>query len=122
MFDPGEPQWYRCARCADFRPAGGNWLLQFDRGVMRLYYEVSGFATDASFTVDGDRLFLFNDPHCLYDAGEYTWELSEGSLVLSEVADECAIHLRAVNLTRQPWLSCAPSEGQAPSPACALAE
>jgi hypothetical protein len=46
---------------------------------MRLYYEISGFATASSFTVDGDRLFLFNDPHCLYDVGEYTWELAEGA-------------------------------------------
>lgn len=110
MLDPGEPQWWRCARCPDFRPAGGVWRLQFDSGIMRLFYEVTGFATASSFAVDGDRLVLFNDPHCLYDVGEYTWQLQSGSLILTEVHDDCAIHLRAVNLTRPGWLSCPPPD------------
>jgi hypothetical protein len=80
---------------------------------MRLFYEVTGFATASSFTVDGDRLFLFNDPHCLYDFGEYTWRLEQGNLVLSEVSDECAIHLRAINLTRQGWRPCQPPDALA---------
>jgi len=36
-FDPSEPQWWACRRCADYRPAGGIWKLQFDKGIMRIY-------------------------------------------------------------------------------------
>jgi hypothetical protein len=108
LHDPAEPQWWNCRRCPDYLPAGGDWRLQFDRGVMHFFYEVTGFASVASYTVQGDQLYLFNDPHCLYDVGVYTWRLEAGALTLEEVQDACAIHQRAVNLTRQPWLSCQP--------------
>jgi hypothetical protein len=36
--DPSWPQWWQCRRCADYRPAGGIWKLQFNQGVMRIYY------------------------------------------------------------------------------------
>ena len=32
--DPSNPQWWACRRCADYRPAGGIWKLQFNKGVM----------------------------------------------------------------------------------------
>ena len=107
-YDPSEPQWWNCRRCADFLPAGGNWRLQFDQGIMRFYYEVTGFSSVASYIVHGDRLYLFNDPHCPYDIGEYKWDLEKVALKLEEVKDSCAIHMRALNLTRQAWLSCQP--------------
>lgn len=113
LFDPSEPQWWNCRRCPEYRPAGGVWRLQLDRGVMHLIYDVTGFGSVASYTVEGDRIALFNDPQCPYETGEYTWELEEGDLVLREVQDRCAIHLRAVNLTRQAWLSCQPPSARA---------
>ncbi len=113
LFDPAEPQWWNCRRCPDFLAGGGSWRLQFDRGTMHLFYEVTGFGSVGSYVVQDDHVFLFNDPHCLYDVGEYTWRFDEAGLVLAEVADACAIHLRAVNLTRQPWVSCQPPNREA---------
>jgi len=112
LFDPGEPQWWNCRRCPDYLPAGGNWRLQYDRGVMRIFYTVTGWVSMASYTVEGDRLYLFNDPTCIYDVGIYTWQIERGQLTLREVEDECAIRLRANNLTRPGWLSCQLPEGQ----------
>src|SRR3989304_8991187 len=47
--DPSAPQWWGCRRCADYRPAGGIWRLNLDRGVLRIYYEVTGWRSIASF-------------------------------------------------------------------------
>jgi hypothetical protein len=57
--DPSLPQWWACRRCADYRPAGGIWKLQFDKGVMRIYYPITGWRSVASYIVSGDRLFIF---------------------------------------------------------------
>ena len=111
--DPREPQWWRCARCADFMLAGGIWKILLFQGRMLLYYEVTGFSSVASFAVDGDRVELFNDPHCPYDVGGYTWRIQDRALLLFEQRDECAIHLRAANLTEQPWVSCQPPNSEA---------
>jgi hypothetical protein len=46
--DPSRLQSWLCRRCADYRPAGGIWRLQFERGVMRIYYEVTGWRSIAS--------------------------------------------------------------------------
>ncbi len=111
--DPGQPQWWRCARCADFKLAGGNWRLMLHQGTLRMYYEVTGFSTISSYAVDGDSLELFNDPHCPYETGTYTWRLEGNELSFTEVNDQCAIHLRAENLTHQPWRSCQPPNKEA---------
>lgn len=111
--DPRPPQWWRCARCADFMLAGGNWRLMLHQGTMRLYYEVSGFSTISSYSVDGNKLELYNDPHCPYEIGTYEWKMEAEALVLIEVQDTCAIHLRAENLTHQPWVSCQPPNAEA---------
>jgi formylglycine-generating enzyme required for sulfatase activity len=104
--DPSWPQWWLCRRCADYRPAGGIWKLQFDQGVMRIYYDVTGWHSLASFTVSGDRLTLFNDPYC-GETGEYTWKKSEeGQLELNVIEDGCSFELRGRNLSNQPWLVC----------------
>lgn len=111
--EPGDPQWWRCARCPDFRLSGGNWRLMLHQGTMRMYYEVTGFSTVASYEVEGEHLRLVNDPHCPYDVGEYLWSLQGGVLRLTEIQDQCAIHLRAENLTHLPWISCQPPNTEA---------
>lgn len=111
--EPGEPQWWRCARCPDFRLSGGNWRLMLHQGTMRMYYEVTGFSTVASYEVTGDTLRLYNDPHCPYEVGQYTWTLENGELQFTEVDDQCAIHLRAENLIHLPWISCQPPNTEA---------
>lgn len=107
--DPSWPQWWLCRRCADYRPAGGIWKLQFDQGVMRIYYDVTGWRSLASFTVSGDRLTLFNDPYCA-EVGEYTWKLADGQLKLDLINDACSFGLRGRTLSQQSWPACRPAE------------
>ena len=111
--ESGEPQWWRCARCPDFRLSGGNWRLMLHQGTLRMYYEVTGFSTVSSYDVAGAELLLYNDPHCPYETGEYTWQLKRGELSLSEIRDPCAVHLRAANLIHQVWRSCQPPNPEA---------
>lgn len=104
------PQWWKCMRCADYRTTGGIWRLQFDKGVMRIFYEVNNWHSIASYSLAGDRLFIFNDPYCPEHTGEYIWSLENGGLMLQRVQDVCAFDLRAENLSKQTWLSCTQSE------------
>jgi hypothetical protein len=112
--DLSDPQWWACRRCADYRLGGGIWKLQFNKGVMRIYYDVTGWRSIASYTVTDDRLYLFNDPYCPEEVGEYTWSLEDKwglenrSLVLNVIKDSCSINLRGENLSAQPWESCQP--------------
>jgi len=112
--DPSNPQWWACRRCADYRPAGGIWKLQFNQGVMRIYYDVTGWRSIASYTIADDHLIIFNDPHCPQEVGEYTWGMEDKwglenrSLVLSVIKDSCSINLRGENLSAQSWESCQP--------------
>lgn len=112
--DPSDPQWWACRRCADYRPGGGIWKLQFDKGVMRIYYDVTGWRSIASYTIEDDHLYLFNDPYCPEEVGEYTWSLEDKwgledrELVLNVIDDACSINLRGENLSAQSWESCQP--------------
>jgi hypothetical protein len=116
------PQWWRCMRCADYRAAGGIWKLQFDKGVMRIYYEVNDWRSIASYTVSGDQLFIFNDPYCPENTGKYKWSIENGGLNLETVDDPCAFDLRAENLTQQSWQACTDQgEGVSP-PGCELGQ
>ena len=63
--------------------------------------------------LEGDRLLLFNDPVCHETTGIYAWKADEGQIVFRAIEDECAIRLRAMNLTKQPWLSCRPPNTEA---------
>ncbi|HSL31934.1 MAG TPA: hypothetical protein VK900_22205 [Anaerolineales bacterium] len=117
--DQSWPQWWRCLRCADYRVTGGIWRLQFDRGVMRIFYEVNNWRSIASYAVEGDRLFIFNDPYCPENTGEYRWSIGENGLHFEVVNDPCAFELRAENLTKQSWLVCAAEEAStASTPGC----
>lgn len=107
--DSSPPQWWRCYRCADYRPAGGIWRLQLKENVMRIYYEVTGWRTLASFTTSNDRLHIFNDPYCPEEVGEYKWQIVGGQLILETVNDHCAFDLRAKNISFQPWVACTTS-------------
>jgi len=112
--DLSDPLWWACRRCADYRPAGGIWKLQFNKGVMRIHYGVTGWRSIASYTVSDDHLYLFNDPYCTQEVGEYKWRLEDKwnlddrVLVLDVVNDSCSINLRGENLSDIPWQSCQP--------------
>jgi hypothetical protein len=81
--------------------------MQFDKGVMRIFYEVTGWRTIASFTTSSDHLYIFNDPFCPGDVGEYRWQVEDGRLDLELIDDSCSFDLRAKNLSHQSWSSCA---------------
>ena len=111
--DPSEPEWWICRRCPDYLPAGGNWRLQFDKGVYRIYYEVIQWRSLGSFVVSGDRIYLFNDPYCQWDVGEYRWKLEDRKLTFEVIEDPCSFKLRAANLTGYAWVSCQPPNREA---------
>lgn len=106
--DLSEPQWWLCRRCADYRPAGGIWKLSLDRGILRIYYDVTGWRSIASYTIAGDRLTIFNDAYCPDEVGEYRWRRDLKTLSLEVIRDSCSINLRGENLSQQPWESCQP--------------
>jgi hypothetical protein len=104
--DSSHPQWWKCLRCADYRVAGGIWRLQLEQGVLRVYYEVTGWRSIASYKVEGDRLYVFNDPYCPEHTGEYQWSVENGNLNLKTINDPCSFNLRAENFSKQAWVSC----------------
>ena len=106
--EPYKDEHVHCLRCPDYLAEGGTWLLSLDRGVFRIFHEATGWRSLGSFTVAGDRLWLFNDPNCTDGVGIYTWKLEDGALTLQVIDDECAIKQRGVNLASLPWLSCQP--------------
>lgn len=105
-----------CLRCPDYAPEGGVWKLHLDRGIFRIYHQVTGWDSLGSFVLVKDRrtagtsdqLLLFNDPTCPGAVGLYVWKLQDRNLILQAVHDTCSIHLRTMNLTKVPWTSCQP--------------
>lgn len=104
--DQSPPQFWTCLRCADYRPLGGIWRLQFEQGVMRVFYQITNWKSVASYTVEGNRLKIFNDPFCPHEVGEYEWELVNGNLSLKAISDGCAFDLRRENFIKQTWQAC----------------
>jgi hypothetical protein len=110
-----------CRRCPDYAPEGGIWKLSLDKGVFRIFHEVTGWKSLGTFIVTRDepssprsgQLVLANDPTCQEVIGVYNWKLEEGKLILTVIEDKCAIRLRAMNLTNLPWLSCQPPSTEA---------
>ena len=102
-----------CRRCPDYKVEGGVWRLSLDNGIFRVYHAVTGWRSLGSYTVEGGRMLLFNDPTCLDVVGSYRWSLAGGVLVLEEIEDSCAIRLRARNLTSIPWNACQPPNHEA---------
>lgn len=98
---PGTP--VPCLRCPDYLPAPGEWRLQFDRGIYRIVSVATGWRSVGSFTVEDDRVTIFNDPVCHELTGTYAWKLDGDTLTLHAIDDSCAIDLRALNLTQQSW-------------------
>ena len=102
-----------CRRCPDYAPEGGIWKVNFSKGVFRIFHTVTGWKDMGSFILSGDQLTLANDPVCHEVIGVYRWKLEDGKLILTVIEDKCAIGLRAMNLTKLPWLSCQPPNREA---------
>lgn len=86
---------------------GGTWLLQLDRGAYRILSvrSLNGWRSMGSFTVEGEQIVLFNDPHCMESAGVYTWQRDAGQLKLDLIEDECADGWRGIAFTNYPWIA-----------------
>jgi hypothetical protein len=97
-----------CRRCPDYAPEGGVWKLNLDRGAFRILHPESRWKTIGTYLVAGDRILLANDPVCIDALGLYRWRPDEGQVVFEVIDDPCAIKLRAMNLTQEPWRSCRP--------------
>jgi hypothetical protein len=111
--DPRQAEHVPCKRCPAYPPGGGVWKLSLDKGIFRVYHQLTGWVTIGSFTVAGDHIEFFNDPHCFQDTGVYRWRLEDGSLTLTAVEDNCGVYLRARNLEALPWESCQPPSTEA---------
>ena len=111
--DPYSGQHVPCKRCPAYPPGGGIWRLNLDQGIFRAHHEFTDWVTLGSFTISGDQIEFFNDPHCFQDTGTYTWKLEDGQLILTVVEDNCGVYLRKQNLVALPWESCQPPSGEA---------
>lgn len=112
-FDPRPGKRAPCRRCPPYPPEGGVWRLNLDKGTFRVYHDGTGWLTLGSFTVSGDRVEFFNDPHCYESTGAYTWELEDGKLILEVTDDGCGVYLRKQNFVALPWESCQPPSEEA---------
>jgi hypothetical protein len=112
-FDPRPGTRAPCRRCPPYPPEGGVWRLNLDGGIFRVYHEITGWNTLGSFTVSGDQIKFFNDPHCYQDVGIYAWQLEAGELTLEAASDDCAFGLRAESLVALAWESCQPPSTEA---------
>lgn len=112
-FDPRPGERAPCRRCPPYPPEGGIWRLSLDRGIFRVYHDGTGWSTLGSFTVSGNRIEFFNDPHCFQDVGIYTWRLEDGKLMLEAVRDDCGVDLRLRSFVEYPWKSCQPPSTEA---------
>jgi hypothetical protein len=70
-----------CRRCPDWMPYPGIWKLNLNQGVYRIYHRATG-----------------------WKIGVFTWKLEAGKLIFKVIDDECAIRLRALNMTEVPWI------------------
>lgn len=100
-----------CRRCAPYRIETGTTTLSLEDGRYHIEHHGPGpsssqFRTRGHFTLDGDRITLFNDVGCSRMQGVYTWGVSGEALTLEAIEDECPFsQLRQRFLELTPWLA-----------------
>jgi hypothetical protein len=95
---------YRCLRCIPYRIDPGLTTLIFYEGRYFLHHHLSGFKAKGHFTIDGDRIRLFNDPNCSSTLGIYRWRLDRRDLTFDVVDDPCPFDdERSLDLTARSW-------------------
>jgi hypothetical protein len=95
---------FPCRRCLPYARDPGVLTLIFFDGAYFVDHQMSGFHATGHYTVEGDRLTLFNDPNCSRVRGTYTWQLDGASLRLKPVDDPCAFQgERATDLASDVW-------------------
>jgi hypothetical protein len=88
-------------------------VLEFERGVFRVYHPRTGWRTLGSYTVNGDEVALFNDPQCHLAVGRYTWSRDDSGLHFVLLNDNCELGTRPKNFMAQAWASCQPPSHEA---------
>jgi hypothetical protein len=95
---------FPCRRCLPYARDPGVITLIFFEGAYFVEHQMSGFHATGHYSVDGNRLTLFNDPNCSRVRGTYTWRLDGASLRLRAVDDPCAFEgERATDLASDVW-------------------
>jgi len=97
-----------CRRCPDWLPNPGIWKLNLKAGTYRIYHDATGWKSIGIYIVAANRIILANDPSCIDGIGVYEWIFEDRKLKFKVIDDDCAIKLRARNLTEVPWDSCHP--------------
>ena len=92
-----------CRRCPEYLAEGGIWRLRLQEGGFWILHVPTGWQGLGSFTLQDDRLYLFNDPNCPGYIGTYRWSLRDNQLELVTVEDGCAADLRGHTLEKNPW-------------------
>jgi hypothetical protein len=100
---------FRCLRCPPFFLNAGVSTVVFHRGYYWLNHQLSGFRSLGMYTVERDRVTLFNDPWCPQDRGTYRWDVRAGELTFEPVSGTCDYEgARAKDLTKSPWTKIKP--------------
>jgi hypothetical protein len=100
---------FRCLRCPPFFLNAGVSTIAFHRGNYWLNHQLSGFKSLGMYTVERDRVTLFNDPWCPKDRGTYRWDVRGGALTFEPVSGTCVYEeARAKDLTKSPWTKIKP--------------
>ena len=102
-----------CRRCPDWLADPGIWRLFLDKGVYRIINTHTGWKSIGTYIVSGDRIFMANDPACIYEFGLYSFKIEDGRLKFTVIDDPCAIQLRGKNLAETEWISCIPPNREA---------
>lgn len=99
----------KCRRCAPYRIEAGTTTLVLTKGRYFVTHDAPGkpdssqFASRGHFTIEGNRITLFNDANCPAMRGVYKWKLN-GALRLAEFEDDCPFsQLRGRFLELTPW-------------------
>lgn len=111
--EPKEGTPVPCRRCPDYLIEGGVWKLSLDRGAYHIFHEATRWRSLGSYSMSGDRFYLFNDPACLDETGSYTWQMVEGGLRLELIQDTCQVGRRGQNFAGVVWQSCQPTSTEA---------
>jgi hypothetical protein len=95
---------FPCRRCLPYARDPGVMTMIFFQGAYFVDHQMASFHATGHYTLDGDRLTLFNDPNCSRERGTYTWALKGGSLHLEAIDDTCAYAgERATDLATEDW-------------------
>ena len=84
---------FPCKRCPDYALEGGLWKFSLNKGIFRIYYTMNGWRSLGSYSIDEDRIYLFNDPDVSADHGKWPF-FDKDTLPLKAlgVADEVHHH------------------------------